>query len=156
MLSPSYTLPFSPSPEIHGYLVVSYSPRGVGRIEWGQEPFATPVPEEHRPLAEALREYQLGKRIEIWPLPVVLSGSPFALRVWREIARIPYGETISYTELAARAGNPKAVRAAASACARNPVPLLLPCHRVVAKNGGHGGFAWGLSMKRALLALERS
>lgn len=150
----SYTVPFSPDGNIKGYVRVSYSPQGIHHLEWTGVGVSTSVPEQHKPLLKALLDYQAGKAIEQWPLPVILSGSPFSQRVWQEVAKIPYGRTISYTELAARAGKPSAVRAAASACGRNPVPLLIPCHRVVAKDGGLGGFAWGLPLKRALLALE--
>ncbi|NGP53505.1 methylated-DNA--[protein]-cysteine S-methyltransferase [Thioalkalivibrio sp. XN8] len=89
------------------------------------------------------------------PLPPLdLGGTDFQRRVWRAIARVPRGEVISYTELARRAGNPRAVRAAAQACGANPVPLLVPCHRVVRSDGSLGGFGGGLPMKRKLLSRE--
>jgi O-6-methylguanine DNA methyltransferase len=81
-------------------------------------------------------------------------GTPFQQSCWSVIASIPYGHTISYTELASRAGNGAAIRAAASACGKNPLPLLIPCHRVVGKSGNLGGFAWGLPYKQRLLELE--
>lgn len=89
-------------------------------------------------------------------LPVDLaSGTPLQRMVWLEIARIPYGETISYTTLAERVGFPRAVRAVASACGANPVPLVIPCHRVLAKDGTLGGFSLGgLTVKQLLLDLE--
>lgn len=89
-------------------------------------------------------------------LPVDLaSGTPLQRAVWMEIARIPYGETISYTTLAERVGFPRAVRAVASACGANPVPLIIPCHRVIAKDGTLGGFSLGgLDVKNRLLKLE--
>lgn len=79
----------------------------------------------------------------------------FRLRVQRAIANIPYGETRSYTEMAAKAGNERAVRAAGTACGRNPIPVVVPCHRVLRSGGGLGGYGGGLPMKRALLELER-
>lgn len=85
------------------------------------------------------------------PLP---SGTMFQQACWREMLAVPYGHTITYSQLAANAGNANAVRAAASACARNPLPLIIPCHRIVAKGGGLGGFAWGIGYKQKLLALE--
>lgn len=88
------------------------------------------------------------------PPPLDLGGTDFQRRVWRAIAGIPRGQVISYTELARRAGNPRAVRAAAQACGANPVPLLVPCHRVVRSDGSLGGFGGGLPMKRQLLARE--
>lgn len=89
-------------------------------------------------------------------LPVDLAtGTPLQRSVWLEMARIPYGETISYSTLAERVGFPRAVRAVASACGANPVPLAIPCHRVVAKDGTLGGFSLGgLDVKEFLLAAE--
>jgi O-6-methylguanine DNA methyltransferase len=83
------------------------------------------------------------------------NGTALQRAVWLEIARIPYGETISYTTLAERVGFPRAVRAVASACGANPVPLVVPCHRIVAKDGTLGGFSLGgLEVKERLLKLE--
>ncbi|HSK49023.1 MAG TPA: methylated-DNA--[protein]-cysteine S-methyltransferase [Solirubrobacterales bacterium] len=79
----------------------------------------------------------------------------FRRRVLRAIDRIPYGETRSYTEMATRAGNVRAVRAAGSACGSNPIPLVVPCHRVLRTSGALGGYGGGLPMKQALLELER-
>ncbi len=89
-------------------------------------------------------------------LPVDLcGGTPLQRMVWLEIARIPYGETISYTTLAERVGFPRAVRAVASACGANPVPLIIPCHRVLAKDGSMGGFSLGgIHIKEILLQAE--
>lgn len=108
----------------------------------------------HPLLDDALTAYLHGEAINDWPVDVALPISPFLLSCWRKLARVPYGRTISYSELARLAGNAKAIRASASACARNPVPLLIPCHRILAKDGGLGGFGWGLPVKRALLAME--
>ncbi len=87
------------------------------------------------------------------PLDWQLSDG-FQLRVQRAIAAIPYGETRNYTEMATIAGNERAVRAAGTACGRNPLPLVVPCHRVLRSSGGLGGYGGGLPMKRALLELE--
>ena len=82
-------------------------------------------------------------------------GTALQRMVWLEIARIPYGETISYTQLAERVGFPRAVRAVASACGANPVPIIIPCHRVLAKDGTLGGFSLGgLKTKEYLLLVE--
>jgi methylated-DNA-[protein]-cysteine S-methyltransferase len=86
--------------------------------------------------------------------PLSPHGTPFQQRVWREIARIPRGETITYAELASRAGNSSAVRAAGAATGRNPISLIVPCHRVVGSDGSLTGYAGGLERKRRLLALE--
>lgn len=87
-------------------------------------------------------------------LPLDVRGTAFQQAVWRELSRIPPGETLSYAALAARAGNPNAVRAAGSACGANPVALLIPCHRARRADGGLGGYAWGLAVKRTLLDRE--
>lgn len=89
-------------------------------------------------------------------LPVhITRGTALQRAVWQALAAIPYGETISYTALAERVGAPRAVRAVASACAANPLPLAIPCHRVIAKNGALGGFSLGSgAVKAQLLALE--
>lgn len=87
-------------------------------------------------------------------IPIDVAGTPFQERVWRVLSEIPPGQAISYTELARRAGNPRATRAAAQACGANPVPVLVPCHRVIRSDGGLGGFGCGIDRKRALLARE--
>jgi methylated-DNA-[protein]-cysteine S-methyltransferase len=87
--------------------------------------------------------------------PLRPSGTGFQQRVWQELRRIPYGETISYLELATRIGNPRAVRAVGLANGANPLPVIVPCHRVIGSNGRLVGFGGGLSIKRALLDHER-
>jgi AraC family transcriptional regulator of adaptative response/methylated-DNA-[protein]-cysteine methyltransferase len=89
-------------------------------------------------------------------LPLDVRGTAFQQAVWRELSRIPPGETLSYAALAARAGNPKAVRAVGSACGANPVAVLIPCHRALRSDGSLGGYAWGLPIKRKLLDRERA
>lgn len=94
-------------------------------------------------------------RLERFDLPLDWSLSDgFRLRVQRAINRIPYGQTRSYTEVAAKAGNERAVRAAGTACGSNPLPLVVPCHRVLRSGGALGGYGGGLPMKRALLEME--
>jgi methylated-DNA-[protein]-cysteine S-methyltransferase len=87
-------------------------------------------------------------------LPLAPSGTPFQQRVWKEIARIPYGATITYSELAKRAGSPRSARAAGAATGRNPLSIIVPCHRVVGSGGSLTGYAGGLERKQRLLALE--
>ena len=106
-----------------------------------------------REAAKQLREYFAGKR-KSFSLPLRLAGTDFQRRVWREIARIPYGETVSYSALAERAGAPLAVRAAGTSTGRNPAAIVVPCHRVMGKNGDLCGFGGGLERKRYLLKLE--
>jgi len=103
--------------------------------------------------AKQLKEYFAGKRTK-FSLPLRPSGTNFQEKVWQEIARIPYGETITYTDLAKRAGAPLAIRAAGTSTGRNPLSIIIPCHRVVGKNGSLTGFAGGLGKKRHLLELE--
>lgn len=111
--------------------------------------------EAHSENAEReVREYLAGRR-RSFTVPVDLDGmSPFQRRTLRETRQVPFGETVAYGELASRVGRPRAARAVGQAMARNPVPLLVPCHRVVASSGGLGGFGGGLDLKRRLLALE--
>jgi len=87
-------------------------------------------------------------------LPLDLPSSPFRRRVWEALRAIPHGETRTYAELARTLGRPRAARAVGQACAANPVALLVPCHRVVAADGGAGGYRWGGERKRALLRAE--
>ena len=88
-------------------------------------------------------------------LPLDIRGTVFQRRVWDELRRIPRGETRTYQEIARAIGTPAAVRAVGSACGANPVALVVPCHRAVRTDGGLGGYAWGLSRKKRLLALEK-
>jgi methylated-DNA-[protein]-cysteine S-methyltransferase len=100
-----------------------------------------------------LQEYFAGVR-QTFDLPLHPMGTPFQLTVWRELARIPYGATISYGELARRIGQPQAMRAVGAANGRNPLPIVLPCHRVIGADGSLTGFGGGLPTKRFLLAME--
>jgi len=106
-------------------------------------------------LEQELGEYFSGKRRE-FSLPVDPRGTEFQRAVWRAIADIPYGQTSTYAEIARAAGRARAVRAAGSATGANPIPLLIPCHRVIAAHGKLGGFSGGLDAKRRLLALEKA
>ncbi len=102
--------------------------------------------------ASQLDEYFAHKRTK-FDVAMELDGTEFQRAVWRELSKIPYGETISYGELARRVGRPKGPRAVGQANGKNPLAIIVPCHRVVASNG-LGGYGGGLPMKRALLALE--
>src|SRR3954452_21578129 len=104
-------------------------------------------------LAEQLDAYFAGD-LSTFDVPLELHGNPFERRVWDALLEIPYGETISYGELARRIGAPTAARAVGLANSRNPVAILVPCHRVIGANGKLTGYAGGLDMKRALLDLE--
>jgi methylated-DNA-[protein]-cysteine S-methyltransferase len=104
--------------------------------------------------ADQLDEYFAGRRAS-FDLPLDLRGTAFQLAAWRALAEIPYGETRSYAAQATRIGRPSAVRAVGTANGRNPVSIVLPCHRVVGSDGALHGFAGGLEAKAALLALEQ-
>lgn len=105
--------------------------------------------------AKELSEYFTGAR-KRFSVSLRFAGTDFQRKVWDEISRIPYGETITYSELAKRAGAPEAVRAAGTSTGRNPISIIVPCHRVVGKNGRLCGFAGGLNRKEQLLGLETS
>jgi methylated-DNA-[protein]-cysteine S-methyltransferase len=89
-------------------------------------------------------------------VPMVLTGTPFQRAVWAKLLAIPYGRTRTYGQIAAELGKPRAARAVGTACGSNPIPILVPCHRIVAGNGGLGGFGGGVGMKHDLLELERN
>ena len=107
-------------------------------------------------VADALRAYAAGDIAAIDALQVAQPETPFRGEVWRALREVPAGRPVTYTELAARAGRPAAVRAAASGCANNLVALVVPCHRIVRSDGGLGGYLFGTEIKRALLELEAS
>ena len=104
---------------------------------------------------QQLTEYFAGER-KAFDLPLALEGTEFQLAVLEELKKIPYGETTSYGDIAKRIGRPKAVRAVGAANGRNPIPIIVPCHRVIGSDGSLTGFAGGLDMKRKLLELEGS
>ena len=103
---------------------------------------------------QQLDEYFAGKRHD-FDLPLAPQGTPFQREVWHTLAAIPYGETISYAQLATRVGKPAAVRAVGAANGRNPLPLVLPCHRVIGSDGSLTGFGGGLPTKQFLLRTGR-
>ncbi len=108
-----------------------------------------------RRAAVELAEYFAGERI-VFSVPLAPVGTPFQRDVWRAIAGVPYGATIAYRDLAARAGRPASIRAAGTATGRNPLSIIVPCHRIVGADGALTGYAGGLARKRALLALEHA
>ena len=106
-----------------------------------------------RECARQLGDY-LAARRRVFDLPLAPAGTPFQMRVWNEIARIPYGATLSYAELARLADAPGAARAAGAATGRNPLSIIVPCHRVVGSAGDLTGYAGGLERKTRLLQIE--
>ncbi len=117
-------------------------------------PETLPCPAAQDVIAQML-EYFSGARAE-FDVPLAPKGTLFQTLVWQELCRIPYGQTRTYGEIAAAIGKPGAARAVGMACNRNPIWLLIPCHRVVGKNGSLTGYAGGLDMKQALLELEQT
>lgn len=105
--------------------------------------------------AEELRRYLKGE-LRRFTVPVRATGTPFMQRVWTELEKVPYGATVTYRALAEAAGSPKGFRAAGMACNRNPVPIFIPCHRIVGVSGSLTGYAGGLDIKSRLLTLEQS
>lgn len=111
------------------------------------------VSRAYRKAVLQLNEYLAGKRQE-FDIPYKLYGTEFQIKVWQALNNIPFGETRTYKEIAEIIGHPKAVRAVGGALHANPIPLILPCHRVIGKNGALVGFGLGLEMKRRLLVIE--
>ena len=100
-----------------------------------------------------LKEYSLGKRKK-FDVPLDINGTTFQKQVWNALLKIPYGKTISYMEVATLIARPKAARAVGTACGKNNIPIIIPCHRVLATNNKLGGFSGGLNIKKQLLKLE--
>jgi methylated-DNA-[protein]-cysteine S-methyltransferase len=100
-----------------------------------------------------LRAYFVGE-LHKFDLPLAMAGSPFERRVWNALRKIPHGKTVSYGDIAAKIGQPKACRAVGLANGRNPIPIVVPCHRVIGSNGSLTGYGGGLDTKRRLLELE--
>ena len=145
-----------------GPLWFSFTDRGLAALEFaGEGPVSLQdeaLPPHLLPLIEAVRRemaaYFAGLPTDFATLTLDPRGTPFQLRVWQELRRIPWGQTISYGELARRVGNPKASRAVGQANAVNPIPLIIPCHRVIAADGSLGGYSSGLDRKSWLLRHE--
>jgi len=127
--------------------VPSRPPRELG--SWTSDASAGPLPE----VARQLDEYFTGRR-RVFDLALRLNGTEFQRRAWRSLMEIPYGETRCYGEQAKRIGNPNASRAVGLANGRNPIPIVVPCHRVIGANGSLTGFGGGIERKRWLLEHE--
>ena len=120
---------------------------GLPKAEWRRDNVALAG------AAEELQTYFAGERTT-FDVPMDLQGTPFERRVWNELLNIPFGVTVSYRDVAERIGQPKACRAVGLANGRNPVPIIVPCHRVIGSNGSLTGYGGGLEIKERLLALE--
>jgi len=152
-----------------GKLLVASTEKGICAVRFGdtaeglrkelqEEFFAAEITEGSKKLDEAVSAIirSLDGETTILTLPLDLRATAFQMRVWSELRKIPYGETRSYSEIAERIGNPKAVRAVAQACARNPVALVTPCHRVIGSDGRLAGYRWGIERKKRLLEREKA
>lgn len=102
-----------------------------------------------------IKEYLNGNR-KFFECDYLIRGTPFQMSVWKNLTKIPYGETRTYKEIAENIGKPKAVRAVANAIGRNPLPILIPCHRVIGSDGKLHGYRYGIEIKRKLLAIEKN
>ena len=150
-----------------GWMLLGATARGICWLTFGDEP-GSMIEEMRAAFPKATlyndepRLYEWFERVrhfillprEALDLPVDIQGTAFQSRVWRALRQIPLGETVSYSQVAQQMGDPRATRAVASACARNHVALLIPCHRVVAADGELAGYRWGIIRKRKLLARE--
>jgi methylated-DNA-[protein]-cysteine S-methyltransferase len=152
---------FTEMPSPIGPLLLASNDSGLRMIRFNRSrPASRPDPAWKKDAAalkepiRQLRAYFAGE-LEEFDLPLAPQGTPFQLEVWMRLCDIPYGETISYGELARRIGNPKASRAVGLANGSNPIPIIIPCHRVIGSNGKLTGYGGGLPIKEKLLALER-
>lgn len=143
-----------------GKLILSATPRGLCSISFSDEQGSTPPakasPHELAPVRDWLDRYFKREQVDAddLQLPLDLQGTPFQLEVWKQLMRIPYAQTVSYSEIAKRLQQPGASRAVGLANNRNPIPIVIPCHRVVGVDGKLVGYAGGLWRKKALLRLE--
>lgn len=139
-----------------GQMIASADEHAITSLDFTNA--SAPIQNSDNPLLlrldKELHEYFDGKR-KVFTLPLSPQGTPFQKQVWEILLTIPYGTTISYTQEAEHFGNPKAVRAVSSANGRNPIAILIPCHRVIASGGGLGGYSGGIDKKEFLLRLEK-
>lgn len=137
-------------------LQATFGERGLARLEFlGRAAKAAAAGDKAaKQLARELAAYFNGRAKRFLTPLDTDSGTPFQREVWGELQRIPFGKTVSYGELARRVGSPRAARAVGQAVGANPIPILIPCHRVIAANGALGGFSAGLEIKRWLLHHE--
>ena len=146
----------------HGKMLLVASEKGVSGIYFNRQKYFPETKkdwkrdERHAVLKQAKRElleYFAGKR-KRFGVPLAPDGTPFQRSVWKAISKVGFGKTLTYGELAAKAGRPGSARAAGAATGRNPIGIIVPCHRIMGANGSLTGYAGGLRKKRALLALE--
>jgi methylated-DNA-[protein]-cysteine S-methyltransferase len=132
---------------------IEAGPSGVRRIEFSSRGVISHSSSVMREALSQLRSYFAGT-LQVFDVPLELGGTDFQRRVWGALVKIPYGETRSYSQIALQIGAPRAVRAVGAANGRNPIPIIVPCHRVIGASGSLVGFGGGLVWKRLLLDLE--
>jgi methylated-DNA-[protein]-cysteine S-methyltransferase len=143
-----------------GPLLLAGDSNALRRVSFESSKHAAPPPTDWKqgkaPFAEVIRQLQAYFRgeLKVFDVPLAMEGTDFQLRVWNALRAITYGQTISYAQLAERIGNPNAVRAVGLANGSNPIPIIVPCHRVIGSDGSLTGFGGGLSTKKRLLELE--
>ncbi|MBC8532094.1 methylated-DNA--[protein]-cysteine S-methyltransferase [Gehongia tenuis] len=145
-----------------GPLLLLSSEKGIVGLDFSMEPVQKliergklAVDGEGDPFhAESQLFEYFNRSRRVFELPLHMVGTPFQTSVWRELTLIPYGHTISYRKLAQRVGSPQGFRAVGAANGRNPIPIIVPCHRVINHNGALGGYGGGLDRKKFLLRLE--
>lgn len=141
-----------------GHVLVAGDRQAVRLVHFDRESAPHPSWRESQggPVLTAARQLDeyFARTRRTFNLPLAPEGTPFKQRVWQELQRIPYGETVSYGELAERIGQPTASRAVGAANGANPIPVIIPCHRAIGADGSLTGFGGGLAVKRKLLALE--
>jgi len=144
-----------PSPV--GILEIKTDSKAITEVSWLKNDPVTRLTSTNPIIKETciqLDEYFAGKR-QTFDLPLLPKGTDFQQTVWKQLQEIPYGKTVSYSQVAKAINRPKACRAVGSANGKNPITLIIPCHRVIASNGGIGGYASGIEIKKQLLELER-
>lgn len=149
-----------------GVLLVAATDRGLCSVQLGEAAADLENTLRNQFLQACLQQAELHDQVQAFvdylsgrsPLPELpcdVKATLFQKQVWDALKNIPAGTTVTYSDVAVAIGQPSSIRAVASACARNPIALMIPCHRVVPKTGGLGGYRWGVARKRALLDLEK-
>jgi O-6-methylguanine DNA methyltransferase len=147
-----------------GPFIAWFSERGLARLDFpnhktppakANEAVSPVLRQWFKITAKALQQVLAGEAPTKLPPLDLTQGTPFQVSVWKALSRIPTGQTRSYSQIATAIGQARAVRAVGGACGENPIPVFVPCHRVLPKSGGLGGFSGGLEWKRRLLEIER-
>ena len=141
-------------PDVLAGLTIEAGPRGLRSIHFGRRDGADAAGPTVRMAERQLREYFAGERLA-FDLALDLAGTSFQLAVWRALTAIPYGGTCSYRDIAMAVGRPKGFQAIGQANTRNPIPIVVPCHRVINADGSMGGYGGGVERKRVLLEMEK-